>query len=71
MVNWNGMKLRKLNWNDQNLEDWIELWPKIKGEICNLAFNLLTKENVNNTTFVLQILQQLWSDTQWVVDYHI
>jgi hypothetical protein len=37
MVNWNGMKLRGLNWNGQNLEDSIELWPNLKGIMCNLA----------------------------------
>ena len=41
MVNWNGMKLRELNWNGQNLEDSIELWPNLKGVMCNLAFFVL------------------------------
>jgi hypothetical protein len=40
MVNWNGMKLRGLNWNGQNLKDSIELWPKLKGVMCNLAYKL-------------------------------
>ena len=31
------MKLRGLNWNGQNLEDWTELWPNIEGAMCNLA----------------------------------
>ena len=32
------MKVRGLNWHGQNLKDWIELWPNLKGVICNLAF---------------------------------
>ena len=40
MVNWNGMKLRELNWNGQNLKDSIELWPKLKGVMYNLAYKL-------------------------------
>ena len=31
------MKVRGLNWNGQNLEDWIELWPYLEGVTCNLA----------------------------------
>ena len=40
------MKLRGLNWNGQNLEDWIELWPNIEGVICNLALLLFCDEKV-------------------------
>ena len=36
-VNWIKTKLKGLNWNDQNLEDWIEFWPKV---ICNLAYKI-------------------------------
>ena len=36
-MNWNKTKLRELNWNGQNLEDWIEIWPNLEGVICNLA----------------------------------
>ena len=31
-------KLRGLNWNGQNLENWIELQPNLEGVICNLAY---------------------------------
>ena len=37
MVNWNGMKFIRLNWNGQNLEDWIKFWSNIKGVIYNLT----------------------------------
>ena len=37
-ANWIKTKLRGLNWNGQNLEDWIELWSNIEGVICNLAY---------------------------------
>ena len=37
-ANWIKTKLRRLNWNGQNLEDWIELWSNIEGVICNLAY---------------------------------
>ena len=36
-MNWNGTKLRGLNWHGQNLKDWIELWLNLKSIICNLA----------------------------------
>ena len=41
--NWNIIKFRALNWNCQNLENWIELWPNLKYVICNLAIFLLTQ----------------------------
>ena len=37
ILNWNEMKLRRLNWHSQNLEDWIELWPNLEDVNCNLA----------------------------------
>ena len=36
-VNLNKSKVRGLNWYDQNLEDWIELWLKLESLIYNLA----------------------------------
>ena len=48
MINWNGMKLKGLNWNGQNLEYWIELWPNIKGVMCNLAFILFVNFVLGN-----------------------
>ena len=47
-MNLNKLKLRGLNWHGQNLEDWIELWPNLKGVICNLAFSFLFEEMVEN-----------------------
>ena len=40
-LNWINIKVRGLNWNGQNLKDWSELWPNLKGVICNLALLLL------------------------------
>ena len=37
-VNWNKTKVGGLNWNIQNLEDWIEIWLSLEGVICNLNF---------------------------------
>ena len=31
------MELRGLNWHGQKLEDGSELWPNLKGAICNLT----------------------------------
>ena len=41
MINWNRLKLKGLNWNGQNLKDWIKLWPNTKGVMCNLVFYFL------------------------------
>ncbi len=35
--NWIKIKVRGLNWNGKKLEDWIELWLKLKGVNYNLA----------------------------------
>ena len=42
-MNWIKLKVRGLNWNGQNLEDWIELWPNLEGVTCNLALILRQK----------------------------
>ena len=41
IVNWIKLKDRGLNWNGQNLEDWIELWPNLEGVTCNLAKKII------------------------------
>ena len=43
-----------LNWNGQNLEDWVEFWPNIKGVMCNLAY-FLDILLVNNFIFIYNI----------------
>ena len=47
ILNWKQIKFIELNWNGQNLNDWIEPWSNLKGVICNLA-----KKKKNNNTLM-------------------
>ena len=55
------MKLRGLNWNGQNLEDWIELWPDLEGVICNLAKNLI----INRIRIIIYTHTQTRYGEEW------
>ncbi len=49
--NWTLTKLRRLNWNDQSLEYFIELWLNLEGVICNLTFEIKSNMNDQNENF--------------------
>ncbi len=40
ILNWNGIKFGGLNWQSQNLDNWIEFGSNLEDAICNLAYYL-------------------------------
>ena len=37
-LNWERLKLRRLKWQNTNLEDWNEKWWNLKVEFCILTY---------------------------------
>ena len=40
-LNWINLKLRGLKWIKAKLENWVEIWINLKGQLCVLSLNLL------------------------------